>query len=305
MSIAPYITVHKKDADGNYLYDGAGNPVMGVVINPVKPFVRGYWIPGVNPQNGIATALAPFGSAKLDFIIDSQGDFDWAYLVGVSTGAYVVSFIDVGKNRNLSNVPIHSSLIVGSGQRPFKLPEPYFLNVGASQRNVQCIIRDISGAPNTVRLAMYGRRFYTNEADPDVSVGIRRALGEGERCYSYFLAPLESDQTTGAPPVCPPLGTQVLTLQSDAGSDTELTKLMAASTGPFSVRILDQSKNKFLQSDTVHSNMQFGNAEFPFILADSFLLERQKFLIFQITDLSGAPNTIYLAGAGKRLTFRP
>ena len=305
MSIAPYVTIHRRDRQGNPMYDENHQPILGSIINPVKPFVRGYWIPGVAPNGSIAPVVPANGQVKLDFIIDSQGDFDWAYILGTSTGAYVVTFFDVGKQRNLMNIPIHSSNIVGSGQRPFKLPEPYFFNVGSSQRNMQCTIRDISGLPNTVRLSIYGRRFYTNEADPDVAVEIRKNLGEGERAYTYFLAPLEGDATTGAPPACPALGVQNLTLQSDAGSDTELTKVMMASTGPFTARILDHSKNKFLQSDVVHSNMMFGNAEFPFIFADSFLLERQKFMIFQITDLSGAPNTIYIAGAGRRLTFRP
>ena len=305
MSIATHVTVDALDDQGNQLFDGDGNPAKGVVINPCKPFVRAYWIPGTPPDGTAVASLLAGGSAMLDFVIDDQGHFDWKTLVGVSTGPYVLQFFDVGKNKELQNRPVHSSLIVGSAQRPFVLPEPYFFNVGDSQRNLRCKITDISGAPNTVRLSLHGRRFYHKDADPDVAQAMRKYFAGGEKPYSYFLTPLESDPNTGAPPVLAAGGKLALTLQSDAGADTELKKWMAVSTGAFTVNIFDRSKNKFLMNDVIPNSDIFGNAEFPFIPADSFLLERQKYLIFYLQDLSGAPNTVYIAAAGRRLQLIP
>lgn len=302
MSIATHVYVPAEDRQGNPLIDPrTGRQIQGVVINPVKPFVRSYWIPGVPPSGASSVVLAANGRARLDFVIDDQGHFDWKYLLGQSTGAYVIKFFDVGRNRELQNRPIHSSLIVGSAQRPFLLPEAYFFNVGDSQRVMTCEIRDISGAPNTVRLALHGRRFYHKDADPDVALKMQEVFGSGEKTYTYFLAPQEYDQVTGAPPVIAANGTRVFSMQSDAGADTEIVKWMATSTGDFSVNIFDRSKNKYIMNDVVVNGNAFGNAEFPFILADSYLLERQKYLLFYLKDLSGSQNTVYLAAAGRRL----
>ena len=307
MSIATHVRVQALDKQGQPLFDDHGNPVQGLAINPAKPFVRAYWIPGTDPNNNVVVTLAGGGSINVDFLIDDQGHFDWKYLLGTSTGAYVLNFYDVGKNRLLQNRPVHSSTIVGSAQRPFVLPENYFFNVGDSQRVLRCQLIDISGVSNTIRLALHGRRFYHKEADPDVAMKMRAVFGDGERTYSYFLVPNECDQTTGLPPTLPALGKLTLTMQSDAGADTELKKLMAASTtgGAFTVTIFDRAKNKFLMNDVVVNQEMFGNAEFPFIFADSFLLERQKYLFFYLTDLSGSPNVVYLTAAGRRLQLIP
>jgi hypothetical protein len=304
MSIATHIRIPKTDGHGNPIIDPlTGRQAFGEIINPVKPFVRGFWMPGMTPLGSQVVTLAGNGKAELEFLIDFQGHFEWAYIMGVSTGAYSLKFFDNGRNRELQNRPIHSSLIVGSAQRPFKLPEPYFLNVGDSQRTVKCTITDLTGSTNTVRLVIYGRRWYHKEAEPDIAVAMTQQLGGGDVPYTYFLAPEENDPTTGLGVLVPANGTRKLTFQSDAHSDTELTKWMAISTGPFTVLELDNSKNKFLMNDEVHSDNAFGNAEFPFIPADSFLLERQKYLIMTVKDISGAPNRVTAAAAGRRLTF--
>lgn len=307
MSIATHVRIPSVDKNGSPIIDAHGNPVMGLAINPAKPFVRSYWIPGVDPNSNVSIVLAGNASVNVDFVIDDQGHFDWKYLVGISTGAYVLRFYDVGKNRLLSNKPIHSSCIVGSAQRPFVLPENYFFNVGDSQRVMRCQLTDISGNPNTIQLSIQGRRYYHKDADPDVAMQMRKVFGDGERTYSYFLAPLQCDDTTGLPPTLGALGTLTLTLQSDAGADTELKKLMMASTtgGSFTVKIFDRAKNKFLMNDIVANNEMFGNAEFPYIFPDSFLLERQKYLFFYLTDTSGAPNVVYITAAGRRLQLIP
>lgn len=305
MSIATHVRVQALDKQGQPLFDAEGRPVQGVAINPAKPFVRAYWIPGASPAGAASLTLAGNALGEIEFEIDDQGHFDWKYLVGASTGAYVLKFFDVGKSRLLQNRPVHSSLIVGSAQRPFCLPENYFFNVGDSKRVLRCQVRDISGNTNTIRLAIHGRRFYHKDADPDVALRMRKTFGQGERTYSYFLVPIENDDTTGLPETLPANGTLTMSMQSDAGADTEIKKLMAISTGSFTVNIFDRSKNKFLMNDVVVNTQVFGNAEFPFIPADSFLLERNKYLLFYLTDTSGAPNIVYMCAAGRRLQLIP
>lgn len=312
MSLASFVKILKRGPDGQPVFrrdpvDGRMKPVEGIAVNPVKPHVRGYWLVGdvatitLAASAGLNIAGVP---SELRFLIDSQGHFDWAYIIGVSSGVFTLEYFDPGSQRRLQNRPIHSTTIVGSAVRPFRLPEPYFFNIGDSQRQLICTLRDLSGASNTVRLICYGRRFYHKEAPPDVALDIARKFGQGDRSYSYFLVPNET-ANDGTVTSVAGLGTANFTLESDASADTEIQKLMFSSTGNFTFTIRERSTNRLLMNDVVHVQNGWGNAEFPFYPADTYLLERQKQLIVAVTDLSGSTNFIYLTAAGRRLQLIP
>lgn len=294
MPLAPIVQVQRTAPDGT--------PVTGLVLNPVKSYVRNFWL----TPDTIAPVLAAEGTAgdtvELKFLIDSQGHFDWAYIVGVSTGAYSLDFFDGGTQRRLQNKPVHSSTIVGAGVRPFKLFEPYFFNVGDSQRELICTIRNLTATNNTVRLVLYGRRFYHREAPPSVALEIDKKFGLGWRTYSYFLTPNETTNY-GEVTAVGALGTASFIFESDANADTEIQKAMVSSTGAFTYQLRERATNRTLMNGVVHSTSGWGNAEFPFYFADTYYLERLKQLIFEVTDLSGAPNKIFATLAGRRLQY--
>jgi hypothetical protein len=308
MSFASFVRVPKRDPQGNIIYNGDGRPVEGLAINPIKPHVRSYWLADPNQAS---IALAASGGAnqagavgELNFLIDFQGHFDWASIIGVSTGAFLLEFFDPGSQRRLQNRPVHSNCIVGVGQRQFRLPEPYFFNIGDAQRQLKCYLRDLSGAPNTVRLNLVGRRIYHKEAPPDVALDLERIFGFGSRTYSYFLVPNETKSDGTVTPVTGN-GTASFIFESDASADTEVQKLMVAATGAFTFTLRERATNRLLMPNPVHSNNGWGNAEFPFFHADSYLLERQKQLIMDVTDLSGSTNYIYPVMAARRLQLIP
>lgn len=308
MSFASFIRVPKRDPQGNIVYNGDGRPVEGLAINPIKPHVRGYWLADPNNASIVLAASAGANQAgaesELNFLIDYQGHFDWASIVGVSTGPFVLSFFDPGSQRRLQNRPIHSTCIVGVGQRQFRLPEPYFFNIGDAQRQLKCYLRDLSGAQNTVRLNLVGRRIYHKEAPPDVALDLERMFGYGSRTYSYFLVPNET-ANDGTVTAVVGSGTASFTFESDASADTEVQKLMVSSTGAFSFTLRERATNRLLMPNTVHSQNGWGNAEFPFYWADTYLLERQKQVIMDVTDLSGNTNFIYPVMAARRLQLIP
>lgn len=308
MSFASFIRVQKRDQNGNVVFDGNGRPIEGLAVNPIKPHVRGYWLADPNQASIVLAASAGANIAgavsELNFLIDYQGHFDWASIVGVSTGDFLLEFFDPGSQRRLQNRPVHSDCIVGVGQRQFRLPEPYFFNIGDAQRQLKCYLRDLSGATNTVRLNLIGRRIYHKEAPPDVALDLERMFGYGSRTYSYFLVPNET-QNDGTVAVLAGSGTKSYTFESDASADTEVQKLMVAATGAFSFTLRERATNRLLMPNTVHSQNGWGNAEFPFYFADTYLLERQKQVIMDITDLSGADNYIYPVMAARRLQLIP
>ena len=308
MSFASFIRVPKRDPRGNILYDADGRVIEGLGINPIKPHVRSYWL--ADPNNALITLAASAGAnqagaqSELNFLIDFQGHFDWCSIVGVSTGDFVLEFFDPGSQRRLQNRPIHSDCIVGVAQRQFRLPEPYFFNIGDAQRQLKCYLRDLSGATNTVRLNLIGRRIYHKEAPPDVALDLERIFGFGSRTYSYFLVPNETISDGTVTPVVGN-GTGSFTFESDASADTEVVKLMVAATGAFTYTLRERATNRLLMPNPVHSNNGWGNAEFPFFHADTYLLERQKQVIMDVTDLSGSTNYIYPVMAARRLQLIP
>lgn len=308
MSFASFVRVPKRDNQGNPLFDADGNQIEGLAINPIKPHVRSYWLADPNQTTIVLPASGGANQAgaqrELSFLIDFQGHFDWASIVGVSTGAFLLSFFDPASQRLLQNAPVHSTCIVGVGQRQFRLPEPYFFNIGDSQRVLKCYLRDLSGAQNTVRLNLVGRRIYHKEAPPDIALDLERTFGFGSRTYSYFLLPKETKQDGTTVPVVGN-GTRKYTFESDASADTEIQKLMVASTGAFTFTIRERATNRLLMPNAVHSQNGWGTAQFPFFHADTYLIERQKQLLMEVVDLSGSTNYIYPVMAGRRLQLIP
>lgn len=302
MPIPAFVTL-PLEKDGQVVYGPDGKPIMGIAPNPIKQHVRPYWL----TTDPVAVTLAgqgtPGDTVTLDFNIDTQGHFDWEYIVGSSDYAFTLEFFDPGKQRLLQNRPVHSNCIVGIGARPFKLPESYFFNVGQSQRSLQCKIRNLNSLPNVVRLTLYGRRFYHHECPPDIALEMVRKFERNERAHVYFLQPKE-ETLQGTMVAIAPGAAATYTFESDDSADTILTKLMYASTGVFNCLIRERSTNRTLMTRDIYSNMMWGNAEFPSFFADTYLLERMRQLLVTVTDLSGAPNTVFLTMAGTRLSYR-
>ncbi len=308
MSFASFVQIPKRDIQGNILFDKDGKQILGLGVNPIKPHVRGYWLADPNQVTVVLPASGGANQAgaqrELNFLIDFQGHFDWSSIVGISTGDYSLEFFDPASQRRLQNRPLHSGCIVGVAQRQFYLPEPYFFNIGDSQRQLKCYLRDLSGSENTVRLNLVGRRIYHKEAPPDVALDLERIFGFGSRTYSYFLTPNETKLDGTVTPVVGN-GTASFTFESDASADTEVKKMMVAATGAFAFTLRERATNRLLMPNQVHSQNAWGNAEFPFYWADTYLLERQKQLIMDVTDLSGSTNYIYPAMAARRLQLIP
>jgi hypothetical protein len=297
MPIPAFVTKVRKAQDGS--------DVMGVEINPVKPYTRSYWL----TPDAIPTTLAALGAAgdflDLRFEIDTQGHFTWAAIEGVSTGAFSLKFFDAQKQRLLQNRPVHSTTVMGLGNRYFRLPKPYFFDIGDSRREISCIIQNLTGVNNTIHLVLYGRRFYHKEMPPPMAEEIARNFEPDWREFSYFLAPKETNPNGTVTPVAA-LGTASFTFETDDNADIECQKIMVASTGSFTfdLRERDKGGGRILATGVIDSTMGLGNAEFPFLLGDTFLLERKKHLFLEVTDTSAAPNSIFATIAGKQMQYR-
>ena len=90
---------------------------------------------------------------------------------------------------------------------------------------------------------------------------------------------------------------------TDNDADFELRELIASSTGPFQIQLVDRFTSRPLlpanlvdnagnQVFGVNSVNLFGTAQLPFILPIPYILLRQSTIAGSFKDLSGAGNTI-------------
>lgn len=301
--LQPYVFIPKVAPDGRPILDSLGQPVIAVGNNPIKEHVRAFHF----SSKPVVVVLAAFGaagdSAEVEFIIDSQGPFDWTHIVGQSTGAYTLKFFDPASQDLLQNKPVHSGTVVGTARRPFKLPEPYLFNVEDKERRMIVTLKNLLGSQNTIRLNLYGRRYYIRESQPDTSLRMAASFEREWRINDYFMAIKEADQF-GIPPTVPALGSLSFRFAADHDADTELSKLMVFSTGAFNFNLEEADTDRRLSNETIHSDNGWGNAEFPFYFADGWLIEKNKELKFSVTDLSGDPNQIFATIAARRLRVK-
>lgn len=87
----------------------------------------------------------------------------------------------------------------------------------------------------------------------------------------------------------------------DADSDFMLIWLIASSTGTFQFRMQDNATGRFFQNGKINSVNMFGTAQQPFPMLPPYVFKRQNSIGLDITDTSGAPNTIQIVLAGKKI----
>jgi len=279
------------------------NKDNSVTINKVKRHVRSFWIAS-NPKT---IALAAAGGAGdtvkgIPFPIDTQGHFEWAYIMGFFTSnAFLVNVFDPGTRRNLMNEPIHAGTLLGTARRPAILVETYLLNTENAGRELQLDFQNLSMAPNNVDVVLHGRRWYHRESPPDVQEDLRKKFGMKERTTAYWLT------TKGGAFVIPAggglLDNQAPIITADDEADTEVFKITAVSTGPFEFRLRELASNRTLMNDFIRVENGFGTPEFPFVFQESLLIERNYKVAVDVRDVSGMNNTVFLTFWCRRLWY--
>lgn len=285
------------------------NPDGSVYINPAKRHVKPYWLTteAITIPPEIVVLAAGATSPPITMPIDTQGHFEAFYSMADRTGAATILLFDPGTNRFLMNREIHIDTIVSGGggagvaagfgaARPFIWPESYFFNVEDAGRAVIATFRDLSGAPNNIRFTLHGRRFYTKESPPEVYQKMYEYFGRKERTNIYFL-------TTDAAALIPAGGVLASTARVTDEADFEIYKVNVVSDGAFTFRLRDVATNRTLSNGVISNTIGSGVAEFPFIFPEPWLVERNYQIGIEMTDLSAAPNNVFMTFIGRRLYY--
>lgn len=77
--------------------------------------------------------------------------------------------------------------------------------------------------------------------------------------------------------------------------------LTCVSTGPFTILIKDSRNKRPFSNQQIHSNNIMGTSTNPFPLLTPFVFERRGSILADITDISGANNTIRIGFHGVEL----
>lgn len=290
----------------------------GYYINPAKRHVRPYWLlPRLEEEQELALGAA--GSAtdeerNIQFLVDTQGHFEICYaMFFAASNDFVVEIMDGGNNnKKLMNTEIHARTIAGSARKPFIWPESYFLSVQDAPRTINMNFRNLSAAANTIRWAFHGRRWFHKEADPETQRMLQEKFGLMEKTYTYFLTtqPLGSGTPEGANPPAITLAANQALVENAAPvfistdeADFEAHKLTYFATGAFEFQLIDVRSGRSLSNGWVRVTTGWGDGEFPFMLPETLLIERNYRVQFWVRDLSNAENRVYPVLVGRRMQY--
>jgi len=298
----------------------------GFYINPTKRHVRPFWLLPKLPAEQVIT-LAAAGLAgdrvtNIGFEVDTQGHFEVAYAMfiamddmGGAQSNFVVEIFDGGNNmKGLQNREVHAAAVAGTARRPFIWPETYFLNTQSAPRTLFMNFRNLTAGNLTLRWAFHGRRWYHLEANAEVQRAIQEKFERMEKTYTYFLTLTMDGYSPSTPEGANPPGLTLAagqTVQENSApyfwatneADTEIHKLTYFATGPFEFQLREAESGRTLSNGWVQVTNGWGDGEFPFVLPETFLMERNYKVLFEVHDLSGSQNIIYPVLTGRRLQY--
>lgn len=273
-------------------------------INPLAEYVKPYTLVPQNadinpthPEQIIVPANGQSPDCTLSMV--DEGLFEGAYLTvkiedaqgsEVADPDMLFELVDNQRRVSLTGRPCHVQTVLGTGQRPFVLPES--LPVDKQQ---PLIVRfyNLEGSERRVRFQIHGQRMYSEQIrDPKLDAYVARRR-ERNRHMSLYLCPLDIDPLVGAGSISD------YYLTNDTNQYFEIRKITYHTAGPFKFQILDE-KNNGMQNGWLHATGAIGIAQYPFIYYGPWLVKPGGKVTFRVYELSAAPNQMYITFSGRQ-----
>jgi len=119
-----------------------------------------YWY-GVALTTAAGTALTALGESLQSIRIAADSAFVATSLVGSSDGDYNLFIRQDSSDRQLSNISVINTALVGTAQRPGFLAKPLLLPANTT---ISLTLNDLSGAANEVFLFFHGFKVYNRRS---------------------------------------------------------------------------------------------------------------------------------------------
>jgi hypothetical protein len=172
----------------------------------------------------------------------------------------------------------------------------------ASQDIMQCNLQKIAGGATSVRILLGGCEYYTwssdllsfPEARQHLHERVRKWMNRTRYIHPYWVT-TETPITLGAN------ANTTVTIRPGESSQFEAFTIAAVSTGNFGLEIRDARTGNSIINGQITQTNAIGTALLPTILPCKYLIPGGNYFSVRVEDLSGAPNTIYLTIAGRKI----
>ena len=198
----------------------------------------------------------------------------------------------------LMNSPCHIDAILGSGQKPYILPQPLFLD---ENHVLNAFFSDLSGETNTIRINAGGARFLKDLQDPDGKLARERMLRRQYVSMPYFYTTYNGPVVLAAPAAS--AGNGIFEIAANAWF--EIHQISYVATSPlFNIDLYNQATGESLinapggQHYKIPARLMLGDNNFPFKLHEPWMIGPGQKLIAEMTNDSGAENTVHLVLGG-------
>lgn len=142
-----------------------------------------------------------------------------------------------------------------------------------------------------------------NQGPPAVVAGGRLAM-HPQTGDAIFLGPHDPFDLSTEAVALAANGTSTVALRFFQRASFLIDRLVAVSTGAFSIAIEDDSSGRLWQDRPVRASLITGDARFPYWLPVPTLIGPAGTLRLALSDASGAPNTVLLILGGERISDR-
>lgn len=289
-----------------------------VVVNELKKYVKPFWLTTEDSE-----VITLEGNEVTDFIpmtVDGKGHFEIfdAFFKSAQAEGFTVELFDpgnLGRERPLlMNREVHVATIASGGGttlpltgslpaasspgRPFRWPQSFFMNVVSGTGTIMVRFRNLSSSSNVIRFVLVGRRWYHLQAPWKVANRMEEIFQEQARTFPYFFTTddfVTIDADGSAAPI----------MRFGDDAYVEWCKGMAVSTGAFQARIVETTTQKRLMERPVINSLCFGTGEFPMLNWEDALFEPNYQLTFELDDLSGDDNVVWLTLGCRKIKIDP
>lgn len=113
-----------------------------------------------NRRSTNGEAIAANGTVRPTITVSADASFICTYIMGSSTGEYLIEFRTDSSDRQLMDDACNSTTIVGTAERPLILPKPLLL---APNTTISFTLTDLTGQENEVYLTLGGFKVYRRQ----------------------------------------------------------------------------------------------------------------------------------------------
>lgn len=289
-----------------------------IVVNELKRYVKPFTL---TTEPFEVTLAADEVSDPIIMPLDGKGHFEIvrAHYQSEQPEGFTVEIFDPGglqaERPMLMNREVHVATIAAGGPtdfasaaiingttsagRPFVWPETFWMNVDEGTKALFVRFRNLSGSENTVRFAFHGNRWYHTLAPTPIADRMIEIYRRRFRTMPYFY-------TTDGIVQLDASGSGDFTMRLGDDGWSEIHKLMSWSNNQdFSALISEVASGKKYMESNLHRKLVFGDGQLPFLMWEPTLFEPNFKLNFNLVDLSGDDNTIWITAASRKVFVDP